>query len=501
MITPTTRTTAIAIGSPLRAGSVGAGGSACPAYTEGPRLARRRRARNYRAGRSDWERRVPYRPRHLRTARAIAPLGDGGRGLAPNHLQHRADALHAGDRGAGVLRFHAHAAVVDWLGVGIHRPLRCCHRVGPRLPPPRQGPIFFLSERRLPGPQDAAAIYYIGVVTFLACAAVLLVGRRIERTLELLNWVLIVVILSSLLVLDVLLVPSGTWVAAAAGLGGFDVARGTFNFLPPDTDFFLLGALVALSGSGGVTNIVLSNWARDKGYGMGELAGYIPAAIGGHKVNLAHSGFVFAPSDEAMRRWRGWWRVVRADQWGVFFTGAILGMVLPALLYVTFIPQGSDIQGLGISAALASERWRKVGARARRVHCIPRCVDPDQDTTRQPRRDGARHYRHPLDRQLPRARVARWRRARGVLQCAGHRRPMGYRGASLGTAHRPAEALGQMSRVWSSSWRRCICSTSTRGCCRHTCARPCGGARSWWGWRSSTGSSSPSRSVAYGAAD
>ena len=45
------------------------------------------------------------------------------------------------------------------------------------------GAIFFLSERRLPGPQDAAAIYYIGVVTFLACAAVLLVGRRIERTL------------------------------------------------------------------------------------------------------------------------------------------------------------------------------------------------------------------------------------------------------------------------------------------------------------------------------
>ena len=223
------------------------------------------------------------------------------------------------------------------------------------------GAIFFLSERRLPGPQDAAAIYYIGVVTFLACAAVLLVGRRIERTLELLNWVLIVVILSSLLVLDVLLVPSGTWVAAAAGLGGFDVARGTFNLLPPDTDFFLLGALVALSGSGGVTNIVLSNWARDKGYGMGELVGYIPAAIGGHKVNLAHSGFVFAPSDNAMRRWRGWWRVVRADQWGVFFTGAILGMVLPALLYVTFIPQGSDIQGLGISAALASSVGEKSG--------------------------------------------------------------------------------------------------------------------------------------------
>ena len=32
-----------------------------------------------------------------------------------------------------------------------------------------------------------------------------------------------------------------------------------------------------------------------------------------------------------MQRWRGWWRIVRADQWGVFFAGAMLGMALPAL--------------------------------------------------------------------------------------------------------------------------------------------------------------------------
>jgi hypothetical protein len=51
---------------------------------------------------------------------------------------------------------------------------------------------------------------------------------------------------------------------------------------------------------------------------------------------------------------------VRADQWGVFFIGALLGMVLPALLYVTFLPPGADIRGLGISAALA----HSIGARA-----------------------------------------------------------------------------------------------------------------------------------------
>jgi hypothetical protein len=222
--------------------------------------------------------------------------------------------------------------------------------------------IFFLFAQRLAGPSDAAAIYYIGVGTFLACVAVLSVGRRIERTLELLNWVLIVCILGSFLALAVLFVPAETWFAAAAGLGGFDTVGGTFNFFPAGIDFFLLGALVAYSGCGGVGNLTLSNWARDKGYGMGERAGYIPAAIGGHKVKLAHSGFIFAHDAEAMRRWRGWWRVVRADQWGVFFVGAVLGMVLPALLYVTFLPRGSDIQGIGIGAALAHGVDARAGA-------------------------------------------------------------------------------------------------------------------------------------------
>jgi len=216
------------------------------------------------------------------------------------------------------------------------------------------GAIFFLFSRRLAGPSDAGAIYYIGVATFLGCVAILSVGRRIERTLELLNWGLVVSILGGFLVLAVLFVPGSTWLAATAGLAGFDTQARAFNFFPAGTDFFLLGALVAYSGAGGVLNVTLSNWARDKGYGMGERAGYIPAAVGGHKVHLAHSGFTFMPDAEAMRRWRGWWRIVRVDQWGVFFTGAILGMVLPALLYVTFLPRGTNIEGLGISAALAS---------------------------------------------------------------------------------------------------------------------------------------------------
>jgi hypothetical protein len=214
--------------------------------------------------------------------------------------------------------------------------------------------IFFLFAQRLAEPGDAWTMYLIGVAAFLACVALLSVGRRVERTLELLNWVLVVTILGGFLILALVFVPLQTWLALVAGIGGFDLTLRRFDFLPAGTDFFLLGALVAYSGAGGVINVTLSNWARDKGYGMGERAGYIPAAIGGKKVNLAQTGFVFRPNAREMGYWRGWWRLVRVDQWGVFFVGAMLGMVLPAVLYVTFLPRGSDIQGFGISAALAS---------------------------------------------------------------------------------------------------------------------------------------------------
>src|SRR5215207_9562865 len=73
------------------------------------------------------------------------------------------------------------------------------------------GAIFFLVVRRLAGPTDVVAAYWIGVGTFLACVAVLLVGRRIERTLELLNWALVACILGGFLILAVVFVPPGTW--------------------------------------------------------------------------------------------------------------------------------------------------------------------------------------------------------------------------------------------------------------------------------------------------
>jgi Mn2+/Fe2+ NRAMP family transporter len=74
------------------------------------------------------------------------------------------------------------------------------------------GAIFFLFEKRMAVAADSGMVYAIGIATFLGCVAILLVGRRIERTLEMLNWILVLVGLGSFLALALLFVPVSTWI-------------------------------------------------------------------------------------------------------------------------------------------------------------------------------------------------------------------------------------------------------------------------------------------------
>ena len=215
------------------------------------------------------------------------------------------------------------------------------------------GAIFYVFSGQLASAASASAVYWIGAGTFAGCVLILLSGSHIERTLEILNWVLIVFILGSLTFLCFLFAAPDKWLEAGVGFFGFSLPTQTFTFFPPGADWFLIGAFAAYSGAGGVTNLTLSNWARDKGFGMGKVVGFIPAAVGGQSVQLAHSGSIFRISPESLERWQGWWRIVQIDQWGVFFTGALLGMGLPAVLYTSFLQPGEDIRGLAVATALA----------------------------------------------------------------------------------------------------------------------------------------------------
>jgi hypothetical protein len=223
--------------------------------------------------------------------------------------------------------------------------------------------IFLLFAGRMAGEADAVTLYRIGVGAFLVCVLILVFsGKRIERTLEILNWVMIVFILGNLLLLCLFFAGLSNWMGAVAGFAGFDLRAGRFNFIPSGADWFLIGAFAAYSGAGGVINVTLSNWARDKGFGMGRVVGFIPAAVGGQKVKLAHTGSVFQITAESLENWRGWWRIIQIDQWGVFFIGALLGMGLPAILYTAVLEPGQDIRGLAVATELARSMAERGGA-------------------------------------------------------------------------------------------------------------------------------------------
>lgn len=224
------------------------------------------------------------------------------------------------------------------------------------------GAVFYLVTGQLPNEAHASAVYWIGVGIFFLCVLILLSGSHIERTLEMLNWVLIVFILGGLTLACVLFASPSRWLEAGSGYLGFSLPAGAFVFFPAGADWFLIGAFAAYSGAGGVVNLTLSNWARDKGFGMGKVVGFIPAAVGGQHVELAHSGSIFRITPGSLASWREWWRIVQIDQWGVFCTGALLGMGLPAILATSFLQFGEDIRGLAVSAALANAMSAHGGA-------------------------------------------------------------------------------------------------------------------------------------------
>ncbi|MFI0445715.1 Nramp family divalent metal transporter [Actinomadura sp. 6N118] len=158
------------------------------------------------------------------------------------------------------------------------------------------------------------------VLVFLITAA----ARRISRTLELANWLMVGTILAGLLLIDLFIVPfSGWW----EGIKGFLTPAA-----PPDgitaTEIGGLAGFTALAS--GLNWYVMGHY-RDKGYGMGHRTGFI-SGLRGERVKLLDSGLTFPDDEKNAALWKRWYRLLCTDMWGIFFVGAMLGMLLPTIL-------------------------------------------------------------------------------------------------------------------------------------------------------------------------
>ncbi len=131
----------------------------------------------------------------------------------------------------------------------------------------------------------------------------------------------------------------------------------------PDLDWGMLAAFVAIAGSGGLSNSLLSNYARDKGWGMGDKTGAIPSAIGGRTISLSHVGKVFRVTPENLVRWRGWYRYILRDQVGVWMTCSFVGLALPCMLSLQFI-RNAPVSGNRVAAMTAEGIANQLPAQA-----------------------------------------------------------------------------------------------------------------------------------------
>lgn len=214
--------------------------------------------------------------------------------------------------------------------------------------------LFAAFVGRMPEAGDTAWLRGIGMAVILLSASLLMSGRSIEHVLEKLSWAMIAFIFVFLLAVNILCVPAAIW---------WQTIRGFFTIrpIPADIDFPLLGLFAATAGSGGLGNLAISNWFRDKGFGMGSRVGTISGALSEEASPLQPVGFASSTSPENCRRWTTWWRYARLDQQALWGIGCLLGMFFNVNLAAAIVPPDAQVTGYAVGAFqahyLAQQFW------------------------------------------------------------------------------------------------------------------------------------------------
>ena len=237
---------------------------------------------------------------------------------------------------------------------------------------------------RLPDPQHvpehAWLLKGLACVVFLLVLVPLVVGGKIYNSLKAVMAVKLVVVLGFLLFLAVFYSTPVTWIEIGSGFFQFgnvpvvteavgDSAvpparvENVFSSIAegrglPMIDFSMIGilaAMAAISGNGGLTNAPISNYTRDQGWGMGHRVGAIPSIVAGHSLSLSHVGMVFEVNDESLPRWRRWLRHVSREQLAVWMPACFLGIALPSMLSMQFLPRGTVLPDKWLAAGMTAD--------------------------------------------------------------------------------------------------------------------------------------------------
>lgn len=222
-------------------------------------------------------------------------------------------------------------------------------------------------------------IRWLQYVVFLLVLVPLIFGGKVFNALKAIMTFKVIAVFAFLIVVAVLFSNSETWYEILTGFVKFGSVPvvGTDPNLPPQVDNIFLalwqgrplppidlsmigviGALAAISGNGGLTNTALSGYARDQGWGMGRHVGAIPSAIGGQQFALSHVGMVFPVTNDSEKQFHRWYRFLLRDQLIVWLPACFIGVALPSMLSVQFLPRGTQVTDNWIAASMTADGLR-----------------------------------------------------------------------------------------------------------------------------------------------
>jgi hypothetical protein len=203
--------------------------------------------------------------------------------------------------------------------------------------------------------EDAGPI--IATIFLIAIALSVTLSPVVYSFLERVQMVLVAIIVVFIILAIFIATDASAWLGVIT-----EAPKGAANLPRYWTEIgatAILGA-VAFAGAGGASNLAQSNWARDKGLGMGITIPNIVSPITGEEVAAPSLGYVPPDTEENRRRWSAWWKIANQEQLITFwFIGLVLLIGLCVLVFSTAGVQeniGTDLAFIQDEAQILGER-------------------------------------------------------------------------------------------------------------------------------------------------
>ena len=176
---------------------------------------------------------------------------------------------------------------------------------------------------------------------------VVFAGREAYKVLEKSLKIIVPIFVAILLYISFL---NLTWLNIAEALRGLV----SFGYWPKGIDINILLGAIVFAGAGGMLNLCISLWYRDKGAGMATYIGKIKNPVNGKPEAVSPTGANFETNKSNLRHWRGWLNYIRFDQGVVFWFVGLTTIVLMSLnAYVVLRPLGLTPTGTDLAVILS----------------------------------------------------------------------------------------------------------------------------------------------------